>query len=282
MLPLYWRPPEDPATSLNALSVRIFIVQLDELGPEHWNHPSLDDTVWRLYRNDRPGGTLTAAGVPCRLTPGAVYLVPSGLPLSSRSDGRFDQFFIHFSIDDVPPAALRELFPTPLQVPGSPAVQALTQECIQILRTPGSPAGTLRALALGAVYAALGTCLAAVPAEKYEKFRVRISAMRPVLPALDHIQNNISRPVTNAELAKLCHLSEDYFIQVFRESVGQTPARYLARRRIAAAAQLLLGTELSIDQIAAESGFRDRFYFSRAFTREMAVPPATFRKRPRV
>jgi len=48
------------------------------------------------------------------------------------------------------------------------------------------------------------------------------------------------------------------------------------------AAQALLFTADSIETIAAESGFANRFYFSRVFMRHMGVSPAIYRKAVRV
>jgi transcriptional regulator GlxA family with amidase domain len=53
-------------------------------------------------------------------------------------------------------------------------------------------------------------------------------------------------------------------------------------RRIAVASQQLLFTEKSIEQIAQETGFADRFHFSRVFALHKQYPPAAYRKRTRV
>jgi AraC-like DNA-binding protein len=213
---------------------------------------------------------------------GAVYIVPSGLRLSSRNSAVLTQFFIHFDIEDIPPAVLRQLFPLPMRVPDETGVQRLMADLLRNLDHTSCPAAASRAMALGAVYAALGHCLAALPPEIYTRFWDRMSALNPVLPALQYIQENLHLPMSNAKLARLCHLSEDHFIRTFGELVGQPPSRYIRKRRIAQAAQKLLLTDLSVGQIAAQCGFSDRFYFSRAFAQEVGVPPVMYRKRPRV
>ena len=48
------------------------------------------------------------------------------------------------------------------------------------------------------------------------------------------------------------------------------------------AAQALLFTADSIETIAATSGFANRFYFSRVFTRQMGISPAAYRRAVRV
>jgi AraC-like DNA-binding protein len=76
-------------------------------------------------------------------------------------------------------------------------------------------------------------------------------------------------------------MSENHFIRRFRQAIGLTPASFIQQKRLAAAAQLLLYTDESIDAIALKTGFSDRFYFSRAFRRAMGRPPATYRRLPR-
>jgi len=75
----------------------------------------------------------------------------------------------------------------------------------------------------------------------------------------------------------MCHSSVDHFIRVFKQWTGQTPAQYILDTRVKAAAHELLFTDGSIDSIAEETGFRDRFYFSRVFKRRMGLAPAEYR-----
>jgi transcriptional regulator GlxA family with amidase domain len=96
------------------------------------------------------------------------------------------------------------------------------------------------------------------------------------------VDDHLAEPLTHADLAGLCHLSGDHFVRRFRDAIGRTPARYVTERRIAAAAQRLVFTRDSIDQIAEATGFGNRFYFSRVFARHMGTPPAAYRKTARV
>ena len=65
---------------------------------------------------------------------------------------------------------------------------------------------------------------------------------------------------------------------LFRERVGCTPAQYVLERRIAAAAQDLLFTNDSIEQIADRLGFANRYHLTRMFTRRVGIPPAAYRR----
>lgn len=64
---------------------------------------------------------------------------------------------------------------------------------------------------------------------------------------------------------------------MFRRVLGRTPARHVQERRVAIAADLLVGTALSIDEIAERCGFANRYHFTRVFAQLMSHPPARFR-----
>jgi AraC-like DNA-binding protein len=87
-----------------------------------------------------------------------------------------------------------------------------------------------------------------------------------------------ARPWDNPTMAREAHMSVGSFIRVFRRWMNTTPARYVTQVRIREAGRLLIGTERSIDEIAAQLGFPDRFYFTRVFKRATDLPPASYRR----
>ena len=97
-------------------------------------------------------------------------------------------------------------------------------------------------------------------------------------PALQHIEAHLASPPSNPELATLCHLSTDHFIRYFRRAVGSTPAQYGLERRLALAAHQLLNSQCTIEEIAAATGFSDRFHFSKVFKQKLHTPPVAYRK----
>jgi len=58
----------------------------------------------------------------------------------------------------------------------------------------------------------------------------------------------------------------------------ELPAQFILERRVSKAAQQLIFSTDSIEQIAERLGFLDRFHFSRMFKARMGTPPATYRK----
>jgi AraC-like DNA-binding protein len=73
-------------------------------------------------------------------------------------------------------------------------------------------------------------------------------------------------------------LSRTRFFERFTELVGEPPARYVARWRMSAAADLLTRGSLSTAQIAERVGYSSEEAFTRVFKRRLGVSPATYRK----
>ena len=72
-------------------------------------------------------------------------------------------------------------------------------------------------------------------------------------------------------------VSEAHFIRSFKATFGETPHRYLQRRRIERAMYLLRTTDTSVTDICMEVGFSSLGTFSRTFTAIVGESPSRFR-----
>lgn len=84
--------------------------------------------------------------------------------------------------------------------------------------------------------------------------------------------------VPPAALARECGFSPGHFSRIFRRQLGQTPQQYLLERRIDRARQLLLESDLSIQEVAGALGYRDVCFFTRQFTALVERSPGAFRR----
>lgn len=116
-------------------------------------------------------------------------------------------------------------------------------------------------------------CLFRIPdkhwAERYTDARIT--------KAVDRIRANYPRRTAVGALASGAAMSPAAFIRLFKAETGRTPLEYLAGLRIEEACALLHQSEAPIDEIAERTGFTDRAYFTRVFTRRMNCPPAYYR-----
>lgn len=77
--------------------------------------------------------------------------------------------------------------------------------------------------------------------------------------------------------AKLCGRSLSAFKRDFKNDFKTTPSRWLTTRRLEYSKTLLLGTELNVNQICYESGFKNPSHFIRIFKNKYNSPPNQFR-----
>ncbi|PSL05484.1 AraC-like DNA-binding protein [Haloactinopolyspora alba] len=96
-------------------------------------------------------------------------------------------------------------------------------------------------------------------------------------PALRHIHDDPGHPWTVGTLAGRAGASRAAFARRFASLVGEPPMTYLTHWRIALAADLLRGTDATIDSIARRVGYANAFALSVAFKRIRGVSPRRYR-----
>jgi AraC-like DNA-binding protein len=105
---------------------------------------------------------------------------------------------------------------------------------------------------------------------------------RRIERALALLDSDLSKYWTVERLARSVGLSRPVFAREFVRMLGLSPMRYLARRRMQRAAELLLHSDQSLAEVAALTGYCSEFAFGRAFKRHHRVAPGTFRRQSTV
>ncbi len=107
---------------------------------------------------------------------------------------------------------------------------------------------------------------------------VRVDAAnRRMLRARDKMDHSYNRPLDVAALARIALTSEAHFIRTFRETFGETPHRYLQRRRLERAMALLGETERPVTEVCLDVGFSSLGSFSRTFSDVIGMSPTAYR-----
>jgi AraC-like DNA-binding protein len=102
---------------------------------------------------------------------------------------------------------------------------------------------------------------------------------RRLLRARDAMDRTYAQPLDIPSLARVAFVSEAHFIRTFRATFGETPHRYLQRRRVERSMFLLRETDRSVTDICLDVGFASLGTFSRTFRDIVGESPTEYRKR---
>jgi len=100
---------------------------------------------------------------------------------------------------------------------------------------------------------------------------------RRLLRARDAMDRAYAEPLDVRAVAAVAHISEAHFIRTFRAVFGETPHRYLQRRRVERSMFLLRDTDRSVTDICFDVGFTSRGTFSRTFREIVGEAPSDYR-----
>jgi AraC-like DNA-binding protein len=100
-----------------------------------------------------------------------------------------------------------------------------------------------------------------------------------MLRARDAIDRDFAQPLDIPALSRIALVSEAHFIRTFHRVFGETPHRYLQRRRIERAMALLRDTDVPVTDICFKVGFSSLGTFSRTFRDLVGRSPSAYRAR---
>ena len=176
----------------------------------------------------------------------------------------------HAWIEGAPGAApLDRLARLPPVLPASTSLTDLIVDAVGVARTPMSTARPLlSALAAAALWRYVGE------AESHVGGRGdAVDRARRFLHT--HLADS---DVDLAQAARAAHVSPGHLVRRFRAELGVTPMAYLWERRVATGIDLLANTGLPVGEIAARTGFKSVYHFSRRVREHAGRPPTAVRR----
>ncbi|MCW3068509.1 MAG: Transcriptional regulator [Solirubrobacterales bacterium] len=102
---------------------------------------------------------------------------------------------------------------------------------------------------------------------------------RRMLRARDMMDREFAQPLDVPALARVAHISPAHFSRQFRATFAETPHRYLQRRRVERAMELLRETDRPVTEICLDVGFNSPGTFTRTFRAIVGEPPSAYRAR---
>ena len=100
---------------------------------------------------------------------------------------------------------------------------------------------------------------------------------RRLLRARDAMDRAYAEPLDVRSVAAVAHVSPAHFIRTFRAVFGETPHRYLQRRRVERSMFLLRETDRSVTDVCLDVGFTSLGTFSRTFREIVGETPSEYR-----
>jgi AraC family transcriptional regulator, transcriptional activator FtrA len=97
--------------------------------------------------------------------------------------------------------------------------------------------------------------------------------------AIASIIARLHEPMSIDSMAELAAMSPRTFMRRFQETTGKTPAEWLIDARVERARELLEHSDLSVEQIAARSGFGTAATLRHHFRRKLQLSPISYRAR---
>jgi AraC family transcriptional regulator of arabinose operon len=176
----------------------------------------------------------------------------------------------HAWIEGAPVGApLERLARLPPALPASTALTELVAAAVDAARTP-LPTGRplLAALAAAALWRYVGEAESGAggPGDAVERAR-RFLHTHLADPGIDL-----------AQAARAAHVTPAHLVRRFRAELGVTPMAYLWQRRVATGIDLLRHTGLPVGDIAARTGFKSVYHFSRRVRAQAGRPPREVRR----
>ncbi|HSX76255.1 MAG TPA: AraC family transcriptional regulator [Shinella sp.] len=211
----------------------------------------------------------------------AVY-VPAGVPLwtSFTAAHRFSHLDLHLHKDRM----LRFLSPTvgtsaalaalrrPVEIQDVGAIETLASLLVDEVSGPTKHALYAESL-VGAIVGGL-LDIQDIGGEA-QNGRLTQAQMNRLAARLDARSDG---RLTVAEMAETVGLSESWFANVFKQTTGKTPLQWQLGKRIDLARKLLVESELTIADIAAQLGFSDQAHLTKAFRQIAGETPAAWRR----
>lgn len=231
-------------------------------GGFHWKQTGMWGPYWRIYWNDTPGAFITSGGIEVELTPDRIVVLAPDTAYSTRIENSSRHFYVHCFIAQPFSEITSQMF---------------VWENDELVRMASSLADKVnesmdkvRTQLEMQVY--LSSILLAVPPENVQECATNNPKIAKAINILENVQK-----ISNEELAQEVGMSRNGFLFLFKKIVGSSPQAYSRQFRINEACIMLQRSDKSIDEIAQETGFCDRYHFSRVFRKTIGRAPVQFR-----
>ncbi len=217
-------------------------------------------------------GIISQNGTTVRLTPGKALFMNCRSPQSYQTDpetGIWTHYWIHMDGNGV--QALQELLLSENRIRAFDADESLIPLFDKVLKNmENQSAYTVMSVSL---------TIHRILTELITHNTVAISAnQRAVRRTADWLAAHYNEPMDLDVLLEKANMSRSYYMRQFRQYIGTTPYNYVLSLRITKAKELLELTDMTVHEIAMETGFSDDASFSTRFSAMAGISPLKYRR----
>jgi len=200
------------------------------------------------------------------LGPAVAVLIPPNTLFSTANSKSSDHLYIHFQMLATDQAPAPQVVRLPMKSP----LTGIRQALCELLATPEPNAQ--RVSLVGRSMVELAMSMADLQEGGSPRADIRVSKV------IAYMDEHLQPSTPNADLAREAGMSVSALNHLFKEQIGQSLQAFLRFKRIEKAGLLLQFSDSSIDQIAEQTGFCDRYHLSKVFRTLQGVSPAAFRQ----
>jgi len=262
---------------------------------QQWEFKELSFPYWRIYHNSYQGAVILYNGKEYALTPDKIVMIAPNTSYSTRlhdhvipetgyslKGGRINEsvseqqliadrcilhLFIHFNIGMPYDNISHGVFTYELS-------DHLKEKLQVIKRHLNYEHARFSFYSNLAIQSLISDLLSGLPEESWNL----TSKNYRILEVLNYVENNIGDELNNTVLSQQAKMATNAFTRLFTEEIGMPPQKYVKKKRIDKACILLHHSPWSIDKVALETGFADRYHFSRIFKMIAGLSPAKYKK----
>lgn len=219
---------------------------------------------WRLYTVDTEGVSIQWENTTYPLVPGRWLLIAPETPFSGVQTKPAQQYYLHFCLGIPMDTGTPMICEWPMKNDEAEMVADIFS---------GKNAKGQEGMGVTVLEHIIGA-IRHIPKERWTE-----SQYDPIMiEALRMMENAMNAPLSNDQMAARLHMSLRSFQRYFQNHMGVPPQQYYLTMRLNHAARLLHETSWSMERIAAECGFCDRYTLTKHFTRQRHISPAAYRK----
>lgn len=217
-------------------------------------------------------GIITQGNTTVKLTPGKALFMNCRSPQSYCTDpevGKWTHYWIHTDGEGV--RALEELLLSENRIRAFDADDSLIPLFDKVLKNmENQSAYTILTVSL-----VIHQILTSMITHNTVAVNANQKAIRKTA---DYLSMHYKEPMDLDILLDMANMSKSYYMRQFRQYIGTTPYNYMLSVRITKAKELLEVTDMTIHEIAMETGFSDDASFSTRFSSMAGISPLKYRK----